>query len=244
MGKFSFKSGGKFLLDDSINYYAMFTKQEDFVNPKKSNQQGYNMFFEIVQDVELEEGEGSSMGKTLKKLFWANGEDEDGNLTFPESGKYRACIEALADYLDIDIDDVEDTDELIGGVVLISIVNNESGDATYSNVDIVKHVSEKRMDKVKELVKKWKIWKKEQDEEEDEKPKKKKKRPVEEDVEDDTPKKKNKEKPTEDEEEDDEPKKKKSKPKEEDDNDEEEEKPKKGKKKKEEEDDDDDFFDE
>jgi len=175
MSKFGFKSGGKFVLDDGVNYYASFIKAEEFVSKKNSDHQGINFFFEIIQNTELEEGEGTSRGKVLKKLFWANGVDEDENLTFPESGKYRACVEALAEYLGLDIDEIDDTDELVGGVVLSSIVNDSTDDVTYSNIDTVKQVSDKKKDKVKELEKTWKKWKKEQEDDDDDTPKRKKK---------------------------------------------------------------------
>jgi len=251
MSKFSLKAGAnRFLLDDEHVYYAIFVKEEerDFIAERGKNKgkrfTGLNFYYEIISDRELLEGEGSSRGKQLRIFFFANGMDGD-RFVFPKKGEYFAVLESMADFLGKDIEDIDDTEDLFGSVVVLAIKNDGGDgedDVEYSNIESVRGVSDKRMDKVKQLLKEYKVWKKEQDEEEDEKPKKKKKRPVEEDDEDDTPKKKNKAKPSEDDEEDDEPKKKKSKPKD-DDDEEEEEKPKKGKKKKED-DDDDDFFDE
>ena len=186
MSKFSLKAGGgRFLLDDEHVYYAIFTKEEerDFVAERGKSKGkrfvGLNFYYEIINDRELLEGTGSSRGKQLREFFFANDIDDEGYV-FPDKGVYRATLEVMADFLGKDMDEIDDTEDLFGSVVVLSI-KNSGGDAKddveYSNIDSIRGVSEKRMDKVKQVLKEYKVWKKEQDEEDDEDTPKKKSKP-------------------------------------------------------------------
>jgi hypothetical protein len=178
MAKFKFKKGGAFLLDEESPYYAVLDHIEEFTNPKNTSQKGVKFHFEIISDIDLIEGEGTSRGKLINTLFWASAYDEDEGLIFPESGKFRAACESLAEFKGMDIDDLEDWDDLIGGVVLLMIVNNKDKDKdrSYSNIESIKAISEKKLDKVKALLKEHKA-SKDQDIDDEPKAKSKKEEP-------------------------------------------------------------------
>ena len=154
-----FKGGSAFLLQEEM-YTAMLEKIEFFANPKNPTQTGRNFFFVILDDKELEEGEGSSIGKQLKALFWANSVKKDGTQIFAETGKHRVCCENLLSWKGIDYDEWVneggETDDLIGCVVRIGITNNEKDGKKFSNIDtnMIKKVNPKNKERYLAQIKK------------------------------------------------------------------------------------------
>lgn len=253
--KVTFKQGERFLMEEEL-YNAILVKiEKQEMKDKSKGVGGLRFTFEIMDDEELKEGKGSTFGKQLNLVYWANGVDDEGDFTFPLNGKFKNAITNLAISKKLDITDEDfEIEDLIGcyGRVMINNSKTDAGDV-YSNID--GNTIKPAKATTKEVYKEWKNRKEDEDEEEkpkkkkkpvedddddDDEPKPKKKKPVEDDdFEDDEPPKKKK-KPVVEDEEDDEPPKKKKKKIEDDDFDDEEEKPKKKKKPAE---DDDDLFD-
>ena len=154
-----FKGGSAFLLQEEM-YAAMLEKIEFFANPKNPTQTGRNFFFIILDHKELEEGEGSSFGKQLKALFWANSVQKDGTQVFAETGKHRVCCENLLAWKGIDHDEWVnsggETDDLIGCVVRLGIANTEKDGKKFSNIDtnVIKKVNPKNRDRYLAQIKK------------------------------------------------------------------------------------------
>jgi hypothetical protein len=256
MAKFSFKAGKSFLLNYKEEYLGVLTEIEEFDNPKNKTQGGFKFHFDIMNNIPLEEGgdDGeTSRGKSLKVSYWANGKDDDGNWTFPETGKYRNLLESLADFLEVSLDDVDDADDLLGGVVRFYITNDRSEkdkDKMYSNIDSdsVKSIKRDKIESIQEYLEKYLKWKSKNVESSKSKPKSKSKEEVKKDVQKKSKKSEEVDDEFEDDKEEEEKPKSKSKPKSEEvddefeDDKEEEEKPK-SKSKKSKSDDDDDFFD-
>jgi hypothetical protein len=179
--KVTLRGGNKFLLQEDF-YYAVLDRVEYFESKKDKKNKGQKFFFTILDKKELEEGEGDSQGKELNVLYWANGVDEDGNLTFPETGKYSVAIENLLKFKGTALEDWDgDTDSFVGSVARVSIESGKADDKgnVYSNIDgdNIKYAKDK--EKAKELLKEWKKIKPTKKDEDDEKPaKKEEKKPV------------------------------------------------------------------
>lgn len=169
----SFKESKSFILDDDSKYYGRLVEIIDFVNPKKTSQGGLKFKFEIINSVPLKNDENeTSKGKELTISFWANGKDDDGEWTFPASGKYRNTLDALSSFKGIETDDIEAPEDVYDSVVRFMVENEEkemkdkSGkeySATFSNIidKTIKAVSDDKIEATKTALKKYLASKKE-----------------------------------------------------------------------------------
>lgn len=174
MAKVKFvKSGESYVLPEEL-YNLVVTKVEKV---EKAEYWGYKFIFSVMDEEELSQGNGTTLGKSLNLVFWASNDDkakkvykETGDFTFPPTGKFANACRALAKSKNIDIanEDFDPERDLVGCICKGMTKNETSkdGDATYSNLDSnsIREATSKTVAAYED----WKKWRKSQKSEKEE----------------------------------------------------------------------------
>lgn len=128
---------------------------------------GLKFFFKILDDVELQEGEGTSKDKTVNGLQWATGHDAKGGIVMSPGSALAAWIQIMTEAIEEQAPSEEgdniELDDLVGAIIEVQIENNtftskkgenKGEDVTMSNVVNVRGKDKKKASDLKKEAKK------------------------------------------------------------------------------------------